>query len=111
MDAGRSSENRLRRRNVIIAVLHSGYQSTSLFTDQAARRHIPRIECKLPKTIKATRAYISKVKRSGTKSAYAARKLSEFHKVGKIVLWRIPGIIRKACHKQTLLKFCSRRYI
>src|SRR5688572_17545512 len=109
MDAGRGGKNRLRRRNVIVAVLDSGHCSTGLFTDQAARRHIPCVECKFPKTIKAARAHIGKVQRSGTESAHAARKLSKFHKVGKIVLWRIPGIIWKASHKQTLLKFsCSR---
>src|SRR4026208_1614544 len=105
MDARRAGKDGLRRRNVIVTVLHICHRRARLFADQAACRHIPRIESKFPKTIKAARAHIRKIQRGGAESAHTTRKFPEFHEVVKIVLWSIPGIVGKTGDKKTWLKF------
>src|SRR4030095_2126558 len=98
-----SGKNGLRFRNIIRLTPDIGDFHTRLFTDDAAGRHIPGLERKLPKPIKTTRSYITKIQSSRAQAAHTLREFCEFYKIGKIIPPGIPGIVWKTGHQQALL--------
>src|SRR3970040_31689 len=99
MDTGRAGNHGLRHRKIISAPVHIGDSRACLFADQAASSDIPGIESKFPKAVKTTCSYIAEIERRGPKPADALRKLPKFHKVGKIILRGIPGIVGETRHE------------
>ena len=103
MDPRRSSDDRLRLRNIVSFTLHIGHARAGLLTNQPTCRDIPGMERHLPESVKAAGGYITEIERRGAKPAHSLGEFAKFHKVGKVVLRSIPGIIGKSGDKQAPL--------
>ena len=81
----------------------AGHARPGFFRDQSACGNIPGVEGHLPETIKAACRHVTQIDRRRAEPADSPGEFPKLHKVGEVILWGIPGIVRKSGHEQAFL--------
>src|SRR5512138_2085262 len=108
MDARRAGDHGLWWRYVICLPFDVCDTRPGFFTDQAARGDIPWIERHLPEAVEAASRHIAEIECRRAEPADTLGELPEFHKIGKVILGSIPGVVGESCHQQASLQLGGR---
>src|SRR5262245_43276256 len=100
MDPLRGRQNRQWSGEVIFTASDIRDASASFLADQPTSRYIPCIERKFPETVKTSCCNVCQIQRCGAEAAHALAYPGKTNKVGKIILWCIPGIVWEAGRQQ-----------